>query len=467
MNDSDSEEDEEVEEEKEKVKSYSNKRIGSMKANKIVKKYNKRKQAQNQKVTCTFPGCGLVLMNKRNFRYHMDIHSDETFLCKHKGCKRVFNTRGTLGYHLSNKKSHRKENYKVGCKYPGCDSVLSNKVNLKHHMKVHSDETFVCDHIGCGLDFQTSSGLRKHKIKHLGKFRCDFDTCDFIGESINKVNLHKLSHTDNRPVKCEHCDKCFKDKYGLNGHMKTLHPEECRDLPLLVCEVKGCQYQTKSTQSFNAHKRSHILPFECDICHKKFSRKYTFEDHKHRHSEDKPFKCKHCSKGFPTKRSLRRHTESLHKPKTILCDVKGCGKYFANTYDLETHEKTHKDKPKNYLCEWPGCDQKFTTKGNIERHMNRHKRNLSFPCVWPGCDKSFFTKQQLDSHNNSHTGNRPYRCKWPDCDKAFTSCNALCVHTKRHEGYTYSCRFDDCDFKCYNYVRLKQHYRNHHDNFVE
>ena len=256
----------------------------------------------------------------------MDIHSNETFLCKHEGCNKVFNTRGSLGYHLSVKKSHRKENLKVACTVPGCDSVLSNKVN--HHMKVHSDETFVCDHIGCGLDFQTRSGLRKHKNKHLGKFKCDFDTCDFIGESISKVNSHKFCHTDDRPVKCEHCDKCFKDKYGLIDHMKTLHPDECRDLPLLVCEVKGCEYQTKSMSGFNAQKRTNIQPFECDICHKKFSSKLTFENHKHKHSEDKPFKCKHCPKSFPTKRNLRFDD----------CDFK-C----YNSVRLKQHYKNHHD----------------------------------------------------------------------------------------------------------------------------
>ena len=143
-------------------------------------------------------------------------------------------------------------------------------------MDLHSDKTFKCNYKGCNEVFKTRERLRRHRYQHLGKYKCQFDTCNFIGESFSKLEKHKITHSDERPVKCKHCDKRFKNKYGLNGHMKTLHPDECRDLPLLVCEVKGCQYQTKSTGGFNAHKSKHNLPFECDICHKKFANKTTF-----------------------------------------------------------------------------------------------------------------------------------------------------------------------------------------------
>ena len=357
---------------------------------------------------------------------------------------------------------------KVACTFPDCGAVVLY-CNLKYHLDLHSDERFKCNYKGCNEVFKTRERLRRHRYQHLGKYKCQFDTCNFIGDSFSKLEKHKITHSDERPVKCKHCDKRFKNKYGLNGHMKTLHPEECRDLPLLVCEVDGCQYQTKSTGGFNGHKRKHNLPFECDICHKKFANKTIYKDHRYRHSDEKPFKCKHCSKGFPTERNLRRHTERLHKPQTIPCDVKGCGKYFYNSYTLDSHKKTHQDKStkEKFHCEWPDCDKKFTVKGHLEIHMNRHNGNYPFHCQWPECEKYFATKQQLKGHCNTHTGNKPFSCQWPDCDKSFSSSNALGVHIKRHQGYTYSCRFDDCDFKCYNSVRLKQHYRNHHDNFVE
>ena len=81
------------------------------------------------------------------------------------------------------------------------------------------------------------------------------DTCNYIGDSYSKLNIHKLSHSDERPIKCEHCDKGFKDKYGLQNHLKMVHLDQCPDLPLLVCETDGCKYKTKSKDSFIRHKQ--------------------------------------------------------------------------------------------------------------------------------------------------------------------------------------------------------------------
>ena len=309
MNDSDSEDNEEVEEKKK---------------NKVKRNYRKRVKCEKRSIT-------------------------EEIVCKYKRTENINNVR-------------------VTCTFPDCGAVLLYS-NLKYHWDLHSDKTFKCDHIGCDEGFNTRSKLRKHRNRHLGKFKCDFDTCNYIGDSYSKLKIHKLSHSDERPIKCEHCDKGFKDKYGLQNHLKMVHLDQCPDLPLLVCETDGCKYKTKSKDSFIRHKHIHSLPLECNVCHKRFARKRLLDDHQYRHTGDKPFKCQHCSKSFPTEHLLNNHTMNLHRPKTIPCDVKGCEKKFTTTKNLNNHMKTHQDKSgieKKFHCQWPDCHKKFQYRANLE-----------------------------------------------------------------------------------------------------
>ena len=281
---------------------------------------------------------------------------------------------------------------KVSCTFSGCGALMLDS-SINDHSDVHSDETFKCKHKGCEEVIDKRNKPRKHKHKYLGEFKCHFDTCNFIGDSLTKLKIHKLTHSEERPIKCHYCGKGFKDKYDLQSHFKTTHPDHCHDLPLLVCEVDGCQYQTKLKSIFIRHKRIHNRPFECDVCHKRFSRKKNYEDHKIKHMNDKPFKCDQCTKSFNTPKNLSKHIFNLHKPKTIPCDVEGCEKLFSSTDYLKAHMKTHQDKSEKerVACEWPGCE-KILFKSTIEDHMKRHKKVFSYHCEWPECGRSFVTK---------------------------------------------------------------------------
>ena len=217
---------------------------------------------------------------------------------------------------------------KVTCTFPDCCAVPSNKKHLSQHKNINSKKIFKCNYKGCKKVLNSRFTLSRHKIKHLGKFKCD--KCNYIGECLAKLNKHKGKHSEERPIKCQHCDKCFKDNYGsLRRHIERTHPDQCPDLPLLKCQVNGCQYRTKSKDALILHKRNHILQFECNVCHKRFSRNNAFEIHKYIHLKDKPFKCDQCSKSFPGHRNLQRHINNLHKPKIIGCDIKECGKDFS------------------------------------------------------------------------------------------------------------------------------------------
>jgi len=134
-----------------------------------------------------------------------------------------------------------------------------------HKYKVHSGIVNEC-HL---CDFKTSlkCSLRKHIAQvHEGQTQ----TCDMCGKVVKELKQHKVRgcpYGKKRPhYQCDHCEKSFTLKNGLNRHLRAVH------FKIKDHSCAKCNYTT--AESFNL--RMHIarvhegkkVVLSCPLCNK-------------------------------------------------------------------------------------------------------------------------------------------------------------------------------------------------------
>ena len=127
-------------------------------------------------------------------------------------------------------------------------------------------------------------------------------------------------------VHCLDIEKCILEK----SHLK-----------LEVCLKK---FADRSRGGLKIHKRTHTreMPYQCEICQKRFSQAGPFKYHKETRSKEM-YNCDGCRKVFKNSLCLRRHC--LHYEKApFKCNVCNC-KSFASLEQIERHKKSH-----SHLC---------------------------------------------------------------------------------------------------------------------
>uniref|UniRef100_A0A8C6U5F9 Pleiomorphic adenoma gene-like 2 n=1 Tax=Neogobius melanostomus TaxID=47308 RepID=A0A8C6U5F9_9GOBI len=199
--------------------------------------------------------------------------------------------------------------------------------------------------------------------------------CGALFSSQDKLRLHALSHSGDKPFHCSqpHCPKAFSSKYKLFRHMATHSPQ-----------------------------KSH----QCTFCEKMFHRKDHLKNHLQTHDPNKEaFKCDECGKHYNTKLGYKRHV-AMHSATSGDLTCKVCLQSYESTPVLLEHLKSHSGKSsggakeKKHPCDH--CDRRFYTRKDVRRHMVVHTGRKDFLCQY--CAQRFGRKDHLTRHvKKSHS----------------------------------------------------------------
>lgn len=94
------------------------------------------------------------------------------------------------------------------------------------------------------------------------------------------------------------------------------------------------------------HVRTHTneKPHKCDKCEKSFSRAENLKIHSRSHSGEKPYVCPvpGCNKAYSNSSDRFKHTRTHQVEKPYQCKVPGCPKRYTDPSSLRKHVKTYK-----------------------------------------------------------------------------------------------------------------------------
>jgi len=105
-------------------------------------------------------------------------------------------------------------------------------------------------------------------------------------------------------------------------------PSRCASVNLYSCSYEGCNKTFSRPSRLDTHMLSHTgqRPFKCDLCDKDFTRNAHLKRHKQiNHEGLKPcnqeLKCDQCGSKFANKYSLKKHVKKTHEVKQYFCDI--------------------------------------------------------------------------------------------------------------------------------------------------
>ncbi|XP_073403553.1 zinc finger protein 646 [Dendrobates tinctorius] len=239
---------------------------------------------------------------------------------------------------------------------------------------------------------------------------------------LTEFDSHHGSHREDRPYKCNQCDKSYRHAGSLVNHKKT-------------------------------HQ---VGLYTCLICQKEYSNPMGLKSHLRTHSEEKRFKCEQCGEAFRMSQQLYNHRKSLHA--------------YYTTPNVEKNTRNTK-----FEMQSPVLVESSNLMTNLENYIAESMLPVDFPQLilkYPdekaedeapvkeeSVEYEVFTDEK-DQPNDSNA--EEYRYKCTQCGKAYKHAGSLANHKQSHVIGVYQCAVCFKEFS--NLMAMKNHCRLHSDS---